>query len=111
MATKTFSSDVLRVLLNYDGDSDITGYAVVQTTLKGSSRWSLIYDLIFTEPGQEPNTAWRVHYSIGATEAQDEEPFQYRDTVDAELVRLKPKELLIWVGDDENSRINLNQAK
>ena len=111
MATKTFDSNVLRTLLDYDGDADTTGYSVVQTTLEGSSRWSLHYDLIFTEPGQKPNTAWRARYSIGATECQDESPFQYKNTVDAELVRLKPKELLVWVGDDANSRINLNQVK
>lgn len=111
MATKTFNTKVLRTLLDCDEDADTTGYTVVQETLVGSSRWSLLYDLIFTAPEQEPGTAWRARYSSGATESQDETPFQYRDTVAAELVRLKPKELLVWVGDDTNSRINMDQAK
>ena len=112
MAYKTFTTDVLRTLLYCAySNADITGYAVVQETLEDSSRWSLRYDLIFTAPGQEPGTAWRVTFSRGATESQEESPFEYEDTVDAELVRLKPKELLVWVGDDEHSRINLNQAK
>lgn len=112
MATKKFDAKVLRTMLNCDEDADATGYAVVQETLVGSSRWSLLYDLIFTAPDQEPGTAWRARYSCGATESQDETPFQHKTTVEAELVRCKKKELLVWVGDDENSsRINLNQVK
>lgn len=80
-----------------DGSASAEGYRVVSDTICGKSRWSIKFELIFTEPGQEEGTAWRLVYSQGATESQDEVPFQYSDaTVQAKRVRLVSRAVEIY---------------
>ena len=51
-------------------------YSVIKNTLISSSRWSLRYKLIFQINRQD---YYEVSYSKGATEQQDESPFEYSD--------------------------------
>lgn len=51
---------------------------VVLDALIGSSRWSLNYKLVFKYKGKY----YQTYYSKGATEQQDEKPFEYDKEVD-----------------------------
>ena len=43
------------------------------------TRWSVHYRLIFRIPDQPEGEAYEVYYSVGATESQDESPWEYGD--------------------------------
>lgn len=98
--TKEFAPNVMRALLDCGEDDDepgdATGFKILSDKVVGQSRWSVISELIFTEPGQPEGEAWRTKYSSGATESQDEMPFQYAKTVKATRVRLVEKLVKVW---------------
>lgn len=54
-------------------DSDL----VVRDIIVDNSRWSLQHELIFKFDGK----LYRAYYSVGATEMQDERPWEYEDEV------------------------------
>ena len=66
---KKFSKEILKELIY----GNVDNYELVANNLIGNSRWSLDYDLIF----KHEEKYWRVTYSRGATECQDEQPFEY----------------------------------
>lgn len=74
---KTFLVDDLDLPYN---DEIIKVNEVVDT-----SRWSIIYELIFEHDGK----FWRTSYSVGATESQDESAWEYDSTVECVEVELK----------------------
>ena len=55
----------------------------IKQTLIDHSRWSLFYEIIF----EYNNEFYKTTYSVGATEMQDESPWQ-----DEEVVRCTPVE-------------------
>lgn len=59
------------------------GADVVRDKIAGTSRWSIKHELIFKRDGK----LYRVHYSVGATESQDESPWEYTDPVECTEVR------------------------
>lgn len=71
MTTKTFPKEELQSLL--DGSTD--ALEIVSDTIKSKSRWSLNHVLVFQE--RAFGTFYRVNYSEGSTEQQDESPFEY----------------------------------
>lgn len=50
---------------------------IVQDEIIDNSRWSIIHELIF----KKNDKFWQVCYSVGATEQQDESPFEYDEEV------------------------------
>lgn len=58
-----------------------------------SSRWSLHYEFIFKHEGK----FYRAYYSVGATEYQDETPWQYDKEVECEEVVQTEKMVKVWV--------------
>lgn len=66
--TKDEAFDIL------SGDSD---YKSILEEFMGKSRWSLHYRLVFEKEGKFYETS----YSRGATESQDEQPFEYVDEI------------------------------
>lgn len=50
---------------------------VVEDTIIGKSRWSIQHVMVFKRDGR----FYRAYYSVGATENQDEGPFEYDDVV------------------------------
>lgn len=69
MPTKTFAKEVLKECLW--GDSDTL--TRVHTELVDTGRWSTHHYMVFSFEGQ----LYGVSYSQGATECQDESPFEY----------------------------------
>jgi hypothetical protein len=57
------------------------------------SRWSMHYEIVFEHEGK----FYRTTYSIGATECQDERPWEYEDPVECEEVRMVQKVVDVWL--------------
>lgn len=74
---------------------------VLAETLLDSRRWSLDYELVFRLPDQPEGEAWRVYYSVGATEQQDERAWEYEEEVEATLVRQVLKVVTVWAPPGE----------
>lgn len=88
VTTKKFKKTFLKTLLEFetgkceldDGPEDVE---IMVNEVIDTSRWSIIYDFVF-RIGQE---YWQVPYSVGATESQDESPWEYEgDTVECHRV-------------------------
>ncbi len=90
--TRKFSRDYLRKDLKLPG-----GPNTVVDTVEDTSRWSVHYYLVFRVPGMPDGYAWETSYSVGATESQDETPWQYEDEVECTLVRISSKTVPDWV--------------
>ena len=63
-----------------------------------TSRWSVIHEIVFEDKGKFYQTS----YSEGATECQDESPWEYEEEVDCIEVELKEQRILKWVPKEEN---------
>lgn len=72
--------------------SELDGFKVVERTFVEKTRWSLLWKIILEKEGKFYSTA----YSVGATEAQSEEPFEYSDE-EVDLVEVLPQEKIITV--------------
>ena len=68
-------------------EEECEGFSVVQTRILDTSRWSVIHEMIFTDG--EKN--YRSSYSVGATEMQDERPYEY-DNSEVDVVEVVPVE-------------------
>jgi hypothetical protein len=80
-----FKKDALLEML--DGDTETL--VKVSDTITGTGRWSLNHELVFKEVST--GRFFRTHYSEGATEQQDESPFEYEPD-DVEVVEVFPVE-------------------
>lgn len=89
--TKTFPKEIMLDILY--GDKQ---YKIIKNELVDTSRWSKIYELVFQEPGQKEDEAWETSYSTGATELQEEYPWEYDKEVECALVRAKEKTVIVW---------------
>lgn len=80
MPTKTFSKELLQELIySRIGETMTFGdpakyYHVVVNEIADTSRWSIHYDFVFRT--EEDGKFWETSYSRGATESQDESPFE-----------------------------------
>jgi hypothetical protein len=68
---KLFSKEALQDLVGGQSDTLVE----VQNALADTSRWSVHYDLVFREIAT--GKLYETSYSCGATESQDESPFEY----------------------------------
>lgn len=70
---------------------DLEGWEEIEQELVDTTRWSIIYSGVFqhTESGKFYQTSW----SRGATESQDEGPFEYDapELTEVELVEITTK--------------------
>lgn len=91
MGTATFKKEDLRSLV---GGEDCDGLEVVSDTLIDVGRWSLHYALVLKE--KATGKFYATNYQRGATESQDEAPFEY----DADLIKcteVRPVEKVVIV--------------
>jgi hypothetical protein len=61
--------------------------------ITGTSRWSIHHEIVFEDNGK----FYSAHYSEGATECQDESPWDYQDEIECYEVELKEITKLEWV--------------
>jgi hypothetical protein len=65
----------------------------VQKTIVKHSRWSVHYKEIFEHEGKY----YRTFYSVGATESQDEQPYEYdEDMIECLEVQQVKKYMSVW---------------
>lgn len=72
-------------------------HSAILDEIVGNSRWSIQHKIIFEHQGK----FYRAYYSIGATEMQDESPWEYEDEVECVEVELKKVEVLKWIDKTE----------
>lgn len=68
-------------------------YSAILDEITDTSRWSIHHRIIFAY--QEK--FWETYYSEGATEMQDESPWEYEDEVECSEVELKEVKVKKWV--------------
>lgn len=89
-----FPKQVLKELL-YGELPEEVGLTVVRDQLYDSSIWSLHYEFIFRT---KQDKYYRTYYSKGATESQDESPFEYdEDMIECEEVKPVEKMIIDYV--------------
>lgn len=72
---------------------DVDDGEVIENRMVDTSRWSVHYDLVF----KFGDKFYRTHYSRGATENQDESPFEYElDEIECEEVSPKEKTIVVY---------------
>ena len=81
-----FSKELMLNILNGNAAEEIVYDRVVDNT-----SWSIIYELVF----KYNNKYYKTSYSVGATEYQDETPWEYNDEIECEEV--EPIQKLITV--------------
>jgi hypothetical protein len=64
----------------------------VQNTIVGHRRWSVDHEMIFKYNGK----LYRANYSVGATESQDEGPWEYEDEVEVTEVNPVEKTVIVY---------------
>lgn len=68
-------------------------YSALLDEITDTSRWSIHHRIIFPYQGK----FYEAHYSEGATEMQDESPWEYDDEVECDEVQLKEVTVKKWV--------------
>lgn len=69
-----FKTEVLRDLVWEDGSDNLF---IASDRISGKSRWAIIHDLVFGDRSTATTHYYRIDYRVGATENQDETPFEY----------------------------------
>ncbi len=68
-------------------------WTALKDDIVDTSRWSIRHRIIFEHNGK----FYQTHYSVGATECQDESPWEYDDEIECVEVELKEVTKLEWV--------------
>jgi len=92
-----FSKEFMQNLAWEDHEDDVK---IITNELTSTSRWSLFYDLIFKYQGK----FYRSTYSKGATEQQDERPYEYEGD-EIECSEVYPVEETVIVYKKKSERI------
>lgn len=66
------------------------GFMVVENEMVDTSRWSINHRLVVLN--RENSSYWETYYSVGATERQDERPFEWEGEV--EFDEVEPVEVI-----------------
>ena len=101
--TRAKGSEIMSLKINKELLREIVGeyaqqerFEVVQNVISDHDSWSIYYDCIIKD--KETGKFYDASYSQGATESQDEYPFQYDETDDdgnIELNEVEPYEEVI----------------
>lgn len=84
--TKKFSKEYLTNELDLP-------YNAIKDKITDSSRWSIYHEIVFEDDGKY----WKTWYSVGATEEQEERPWDYEDEVKCTEVEKKIVQVERWV--------------
>jgi hypothetical protein len=74
-------------------DDGYEGVEVIEDNVVDNSRWSIYHELIFR---WHDGKTYRTDYSVGATEMQDESPWEYSEEVECTEVHKVPKTVEVW---------------
>ena len=91
---REFKSTDLRDLV-YEEEPE--GFTLVEETLVDTGRWSAKHELVFSFSDESGTEFYKVGYSRGLTEHQDEQPFEHDgDYVPCVPVKLVQKTVDVW---------------
>lgn len=65
----------------------------IENKITGTSRWSITHRIVF----KKDDKLYRAHYSVGATEMQDEGPWENVDEVECVEVEAAPETIIVYV--------------
>lgn len=82
---KKFSKDYLRNELDLP-------YGAILDKIIDTTRWSIIHEIVFEDNGKFYQTT----YSEGATECQDERPWEYENEIECYEVELREVKVKKW---------------
>jgi hypothetical protein len=68
------------------------GGEIIEDKIISHSRWSVIHSLII----KYNDKYYKTSYSVGATEYQDEQAWEYDDEVELVEVHQVPKTIMVW---------------
>jgi hypothetical protein len=66
---------------------------ILEDSISSHSRWSVGHKMIFK---YKDGKCYQAYYSVGATESQDESPWQYLKEVECKEVRQVEKVTKVW---------------
>jgi len=72
---------------------DLPWEGVIEDKIIDNSRWSIQHEIIFEVEGK----FYRTYYSVGATECQDERPWEYEDEIECTEVEKKLVQIEKWI--------------
>ena len=79
-----FTKDFLRGLISWQ---EPLGGELIQNEITGHGRWTIDHNIVFSYGDKY----YMTDYSVGATESQDESPWQY-DPAEIECIEVRPVE-------------------
>ena len=102
MVTKKFSKEFLLEEILWGSGSQDENPHLVEDTITGHGRWSIYHRIVFQD---SDGLFYTTEYSEGATEQQDESPWEYDgDDIECTQVVRAEKTVLIWVNAEEVAR-------
>jgi hypothetical protein len=91
--TRAFTKDQLWNELRLPG-----GQNSLRDTIIDQTRWSIVHEIVFKSPDLPDGYGWETSYSVGATESQDEGPWDNDDDpIKCTLVRLGKATVDAWL--------------
>lgn len=87
--TKKFPKEVLKELA---GEEPVGTLESVSCEIQDTSRWSIHYKQVFKDTST--GKFYITHFSCGATESQDERPYEYEGD-EVECIEVEPKEKVV----------------
>lgn len=72
-------------------------YNSIKDDIIDHQRWSVVHEIIFKD---NDGKFYKTHYSEGATESQDESPWECDNDIECTEVELKKVEVLKWVNKE-----------
>lgn len=87
--TKVFSKDYLV------NELDLPLYNTIFDRIVDTTRWSIVHEIVFKDKGK----LYMTTYSEGATECQDEIPWEYDDEIECIEIEVELKEVKVkkWI--------------
>lgn len=64
----------------------------IKDTITSTSRWSIHHEIVFLHDDKY----WMTYYSEGATEQQDERPWEYDTEIECTEVHIVEKTIKVW---------------
>ena len=90
MTSKAFPKEYLIRIL----DEDVEGASIVSDEITDQGRWNIQHEMIFKDVD---GLFYVTDYSVGATEYQDERPFENSgDPIACVQVHQVPRTVLVW---------------
>ena len=86
MAKKKFSKDYLM-------DEKDLPYSAILDNITDNGRWSIYHEIVFEDNGK----FYKTTYSVGATESQDESPWEYVGEIECTEVELREVVVKKWM--------------